>query len=583
MTRPRHRLTSSALVAVATLACVGAPTSLHADVAAEAPKAILDLQQFRSSASVPIVAADGRRGVATLTQINPRINAWLLLTLDWSAPAEHVAYHLENAAPRTQQVTLSEADGLGVRISTAAGDTHCALWSADASDALQQARHSGLPYAPLCGGALYLRNAVPGTYTQLERVTNFLRDHVWGGDRIVTFVREQFFKDAFVERATPRPAIPEDVGAVTPADAPSAALIDVWAADDAIVPEHVGLDLGAATHLVLGRWYPVSGAPGIFVSAIEPRAVAAEILNSARAAVNPLDPVESQAVAYLVAFDLTQFELGFALGTDHPRLGWSPRALPEVVDAALRGPDGIDAAAPLVRSGMINPAQAASTAAAFVGGFKREHGAFKYGPLAHRNRGSHYGFIEQGAVFSTLQPELATVYVLDDGSIDMKTWTQRDDALLPRIRHARQNGVPLIEYDPATGRSVPGALVKLWGPGNWSGSADENLRTLRAGLCLQQASGRDFLIYGYFSTATPSAMARVFQAYGCRYAMHLDMNALEHTYLAVYVRRNGELLIQHLIDGMAVVDRKGGSALAPRFLGFPDDRDFFYLTRRPQS
>jgi hypothetical protein len=32
---------------------------------------------------------------------------------------------------------------------------------------------------------------------------------------------------------------------------------------------------------------------------------------------------------------------------------------------------------------------------------------------------------------------------------------------------------------------------------------------------------------------------------------------------------------------MAEVDRKGGDQMAPRFLGFPDDRDFFYLLRRP--
>ena len=70
-------------------------------------------------------------------------------------------------------------------------------------------------------------------------------------------------------------------------------------------------------------------------------------------------------------------------------------------------------------------------------------------------------------------------------------------------------------------------------------------------------------------------MARVFQAYGCRYAMHLDMNALEHTYFAVYSHTNGRIVVEHLIEGMAEVDRKGGDELAPRFLSFPDDRDFF--------
>ena len=79
-------------------------------------------------------------------------------------------------------------------------------------------------------------------------------------------------------------------------------------------------------------------------------------------------------------------------------------------------------------------------------------------------------------------------------------------------------------------------------------------------------------------------MARVFQAYQCRYAMHLDMNALEHTYLALYVRRKGQRVVEHLIDEMQVVDRSSTRGeLAPRFLGFPDDRDFFYVTRHEAS
>ena len=121
---------------------------------------------------------------------------------------------------------------------------------------------------------------------------------------------------------------------------------------------------------------------------------------------------------------------------------------------------------------------------------------------------------------------------------------------LPHIKHARQNGVPLIDYDEKSGISRPGALIDSWGPGNWSGSSDERLRTLRAGVCLQEAGSVHFLIYGYFSTATPRAMARVFQAYGCRYAMHLDMNALEHTYFALYTHKNGRILVEHLVEGM---------------------------------
>jgi hypothetical protein len=93
---------------------------------------------------------------------------------------------------------------------------------------------------------------------------------------------------------------------------------------------------------------------------------------------------------------------------------------------------------------------------------------------------------------------------------------------------------------------------------------------------VQEQQGRQFFLYAYFSSATPSAMARVFQAYRCRYAMLLDMNALEHTYLAVYRRRGENLLVQHLIQGMSALDKSEAGQYMPRFLGYADNRDFFY-------
>jgi hypothetical protein len=218
--------------------------------------------------------------------------------------------------------------------------------------------------------------------------------------------------------------------------------------------------------------------------------------------------------------------------------------------------------------------------ASFTGGFKREHGAFRSGALSTVNHGSHYGFVEQGVVFSTLQRGLATLLVGDDGTVEMKTWQRDDERRLARLRYARQNGVALVEPGPAGGTPVFGALVEQWGAGNWSGSAQEQLRTLRAGACLIGQGERRYLVYGYFSAATPRAMAQVFRAYGCHYAMHLDMNALEHTYLALYPGGTPQRGIEHLVPGMAVLDAHSGSLLRPRFLAVPDSRDFFVLLAR---
>jgi hypothetical protein len=397
---------------------------------------------------------------------------------------------------------------------------------------------------------------------------------------VVNFVKEQLYQDTFLEKgvagptAPTTPALPATLAPLPPALAPEAT-------SAGLLPEGLALDLAAAgKELQPGQWYAVRDRPGVLVSVIRPQYIESRFRSGPEPNVNALDAVESGALVYLVAFDLQLFDLHFVLGTDHPRLDWSDRPPPASREAELPGPDGVGSAAPLVRNGMVSPAEAGRTIAAFAGGFKRSHGAFRRGPLAERNHGSHYGFIEQGVIFSKLQPGLATVWVTDDGSVELATWAALDNGLLPHLRYARQNGVPLIEYDPARGVSVPGELVNQWGSGNWSGSAEEVQRTLRAGLCLQQNGARRFLIYGYFSAATPSAMARVFQACRCRYAMHLDMNALEHTYLALYVHRERQLIVEHLIRGMQEVDRSAGKEFAPRFLSFPDDRDFFYLTRR---
>jgi hypothetical protein len=551
-----------------------------AEYQARGSKSVVELQQFRSSETAAAEDGGGRSGVATLLNLNPRIGAWLLLTLDWGPSGGIATYHLENARPQTQTISLAERGARGIRITAEGRAYTCELWSGGNASALETAKRSGLPYAPLCEGKLYLRNRVSGNQTNLERFTDFLRDHVWGGETVVQLVRREFYRDRFLETGVPGTPYSVPSEAASP-DEPRAARLRIAPGERITLPQDLGIELRPSKDaLVPGLWYPVNRLTGIYFSFLQPRNIDPAILNSDRNRVNGLDSVEADALDYLVAFDLSRFELGFSLGTDHPRVGWSERVADGMRDPTLKGPDGIDSVAPLVRTGMISPALAAATVATFTGGFKRQHGAFRYGPLSERNHGTHYGFIEQGTVLSKLMPGLSTLYVLDDGSVDMKTWTLDDDALLGRIKAARQNGVALIDYDSATGPSSPGPLVARWGAGNWSGSSDEKLRTLRAGACLQQTTTRRFLIYGYFSSATPSAMARVFQAYGCRYAMHLDMNALEHTYLALYLRTEGEVKVEHLVQGMAQLDKSAGAQVIPRFLGFPDDRDFFYLTEK---
>lgn len=551
-----------------TVAAVGMACALAAWTpvpAAPGAHGILALQPRLATSTLEL--AGGR--TARLDIPAPSNGAWALLTLDRGTPRE-VTYHLETAIDLAQPPRLDAAQGGRLLVRPLSGEA-CDIGFA----ALEAARRSARPYAPLCDGRLFLRNPARGRRTALEATTEFLRDHVWGGEQIIGFVRHQFYQDAFAlhggTAGAPAPA------STPPANLPAARLRPE-SATRLLVPTGLGIDVeGGRPGLPVGRWMPVHQRPGVLVAVLVPSAIAAAP-EAGHPAWQP-DSVEADALDFFVAFDLARFDVGFALGTEHPRLGWSDHTAPAMLDTALPGPDGIDSAAPFVRTGMLSPAAVPRAVATFTGGFKREHGAFRHGPLATTNHSSHYGFVEQGVVFSTLQPGLSTLLVTVDGRVDIRTWRPGDGALLPTLRFARQNGVPLVETTSA-GAPMLGRFVDQWGAGNWSGSADEHLRTLRAGACILEQGASRYLVYGYFSTATPGTMARVFLALGCRDAMHLDMNALEHTYLALYAHAGKRVEVQHLVEGMSVLDEEIGGVLAPRFLGFPDDRDFFYVLEK---
>ncbi|MBY6161161.1 hypothetical protein KUV73_09765 [Mameliella alba] len=537
---------------------------------ADRTKTIFELQPFRTTEF-----AQGADGTSyELVSLNPGVNSWYVLTVSsegfWSTTRQ---FHLELSDPEHTVMALAGGDEPALVLTSEAGENRCTPWAGRRPE-LDEAQYRGLPFAPICEERVFLRNRVKGNSTNREAVAEFLRDNVVFGESIVNMIKGSFYEDAFMNSG---PVIEgadagETVKALGKANLDSAPVFRA----------SFNFDLEGADNgrVEAGSWYAIKDVPGVYASAMKPGMISREIL-SRPGETHALDGVERGADVYMIAFDLEQFELGYELGTDHPRVEWSPRPSGAGRNYRIPGPDGIDDVAPLVRSGMLSPSKTDRVVGTFAAGFKRSHGAWRLTEKAYTNYGHHYGFISEGVVFSKLQPDLATILVLDDGTIDMRAWTEEDNKLLPRIRFARQNGVPLVEPDPATGEGVPGSQVRSWMGGNWSGDADAKLRTLRGGACMKTAGGRDFLIYAYFSTATPSAMARTFQAYGCEYAMLLDMNSQEHTYAAVYTHENGDVVPHHLVGGMASIDsrRRDGTPI-PRFVGFSDNRDFMYLLRK---
>jgi len=527
---------------------------------------VVDFQPFR--AELTGTAGDGTP--LRLISLNPYANAWFVLETGQGRRASR--WHLENVAPGLFTVSLGD-DGGAIRIDSAAGPVTCTPWTGE----LDAARRAGLPFAPICEGRLMLRSRGSGSRTMRESVTDFLRSYVPFGEDLITLVKGTLYEDAFLETSL---VLDPDEASAAVGSLGRAALRRAVAMQSNMRLALVDAD---PRRMEAGAWYAVADAPGVYASILQPGMVAPEILNRRNEA-NALDGVENNADAWFFAYDLDRFELGYETGTDHPAVGWSPR--PSVNRRGLPGPDGFGDLDPLAMTGMLNPVALDRVAAIIAGGFKREHAAWRQGPMSTTNQGHHYGVIVQGTVLSRLQPGLATIYALEDGTLRMRTWDAADAQLLPRIRFARQNGVPLVEPGP-DGAPRAGAQVRSWLGGNWSGSAEAQLRTLRSGACLREVEDetglRRFLIYGVFSSVTPSGMTRVFQAYGCNYALQLDMNAFDLTYAAVFARVRGVagFRVLHLDHRMDESDRRAadGTPLG-RFVNFPDNRDFLYLLRR---
>jgi hypothetical protein len=543
---------------------------------------VVAIQPFQRTTDVTL--ADNTR--LWLTDLNPNVGRRYLLVRQRAGRSDQSFVDIENPVPG-QTVSLSEA---GVVVTQGETQVTCSFRTVDGRDLFVP---MGQPITPFCDGRLLVRSQQGGYRTTEEAAVSLLRSMGGIGESLINIYKTTVGQDANLERAGTAQAGSGDRAALPEQAVPRPRQAPVNPSDaNAVFPNHrLSIQVAPpATRMSLrpGQWYPVATQPGVAVSLIAPRHIDATIMRRNTNLVHPLDDVESDALAYLMAFDVGMYTLDYRVGTDHPGVEWSSR--PSLPHNNPNGPDGIRNVRPLARVGMVPPHERPRLAAVFVGGFKREHGAFRYGGLAQVNNGSHYGFIENGVVLSQLQPGLATLIGRTDGTIELRTWTEQDAESLNSVLFARQNGMPLVETD-ADGNTVPSATVRSWGLGNWSGalvvSRDPNgreqrsaeLRSLRSGICMQTHAGRTWLIYGYFTAATPSAMARIFQAYGCSYAMLLDMNAPELTYAALYANgENGALRVEHLNNAMLATE-PGRDRY--RFISANDNRDFFAVLRRP--
>lgn len=517
----------------------------------------------------------------TLLNLNTKINLWYLLRLVDAKDKESIF----NIQPMRESLRLDLDEKKALLLVSENGQQldKCDI-DKDIAQAFVKRKQKRLAYLPICKDLLYITIKQNGEQTTVERGAEMLR--LFGGEHAETMinsVKESFFKDKYMEETETANLGPEDASgqdgqdifAVT-ADGPPRAKVGSKYQNVAIPVGKLGLQLKQPeSRLLAGQWYPIASEPGFYASLMEPGMVDPEILKSHRDRANPLDGTENQALAFLMAFDLDQYSLDWGHGTDHPNVGWSERAVLIQKDNP-NGPDGFKGIKPLVPLGHVPPPVWHKLVGTFSAGFQLRHSAFKAGELGKTHKAHHYGFMEKGVLIASPSPDLITMIGYHDGRTDLKVWKEEDNASLDEIRDLRQNGVPLIEPD-ANGKGIPGTMVKYWGPGNWSGSAEKVLRTPRGASCLIEDNGKRYWVYAYFSSVTPSGMAKVFQSYGCKTAIQLDMNSPGQAYGSLSrALGDGKFHIEHLMTDMVSGDTQG----TPRYVIKPDYKDFFYILRR---
>ena len=163
-------------------------------------ESILDLQPFRQVTSNKIKSNMGTQGTATLINLNPAVNAWYVIEVDWQDGSKS-SYHLENPQPRTEKIFLDPKYPAGIEISEGNTRYPCDLFASKTNGPLDQARNAQAPYASLCDGRLFLRDPVTGHRTKLEAEAEFFRTQVWGGEKVAV-IFHHLLEDSHRETAT---------------------------------------------------------------------------------------------------------------------------------------------------------------------------------------------------------------------------------------------------------------------------------------------------------------------------------------------------------------------------------------------
>lgn len=271
-----------------------------------------------------------------------------------------------------------------------------------------------------------------------------------------------------------------------------------------------------------GTWLPIadSGAPD-------------QPARMWKTSVHP-DARRGYAVVALVAMDLSRLALHMVPGTVEP-----------ATDAEIPA---------RARPGIVPGAALGELVAAFNGGFKAEHG--------------HYGMMVDGRTFLPARASSCTVAIYKDGSVRVAGW--------PALREG--------EADMAGYRQTPPCLVedgqineKLAvkdDAAGWGVAVGTTTAIRRSALGLDKA--RKTLFYAIGDSVTAGTLARAMKAAGADEAAQLDVNASFPRFLT-YAKKSPDSAPR--VASSLVSDSPYVKA---EYVGFHEERDFFYVTRRAE-
>ena len=161
---------------------------------------------------------------------------------------------------------------------------------------------------------------------------------------------------------------------------------------------------------------------------------------------------------------------------------------------------------------------------------------------------------------------IATVAVYKNGDVRIGVWG-KDIMPSSDIIAYRQNCPPLIENGQIT-NYVNNPSRQLWG---MTQAADATWRT---GLGITQDNR--YLIYAVGNATTAPSLASALQTGGAYWAMQLDINSGYQRFITYQTNNSG--------TGLPLIGQPLLSEMSndPTLYLTPSDRDFFYMTVRPQ-